>query len=113
MSLTPLWIVLAVLAVWSILIVFLVKKVMKGMGSYLECPPPNFMNTCKSAARYDFVNINYNKMIFTGIFILPLRLTLLLTLILITALTVLIIKLLFCGRCLSSSYFKEQPATKG
>lgn len=97
MSLTPLWITLGSLAAWSVLIILLVTKVIKAKTKCLECPPPNFMNTCKSGARYDMVNLNYNKMILVGIFILPFRIVIILITILITTLIALLFKLLFCG----------------
>ena len=96
--LTGLWITLGCLFVWALVVYFLVNNVVRKMGRYLECPPPNFMNKCKAGSRYDFANVNYNKMIFVGTFILPLRLVLLIISVILTTLLVLILKLLYCGK---------------
>ena len=94
--LTTLWILLAVSAAWAILMIFLVRVIKKNLR-YLECPPPNHSNKCKSGARTDLVNLDSWHMYLTAVFIFPIRLTGILTTIIIMTSFVLLIKLLFCG----------------
>ncbi len=103
------WIIaLGTWAAYSLAMVFLVRVVVKSSLKYLNHPPVNFMRTCRAAARYDFTNINIKQMTFGAVFILPIRLVILLTFVILTTLMVLVFKWSFCGSIRSYFSYHEK-----
>lgn len=81
---------------YAMLILIVFRRILNGQLAYLKQPPVNFLNTCRSAARYDFIHLKKLEIYLGAVFLLPIRFVMALILIIVVCVLQLILKLCFC-----------------